>query len=132
MKHTLALSMIPVAIAWAAHTPVPVSKGGFRGEEIKPISTPVQIENITARRMDEGSFRARWSAAAQLPPTIEVHYVTDHVVDAGAVAEAPAAPPSRHTVQTVQTIRRVALRSDICSRHGMRRVNYGKRWRCRR
>jgi len=129
MKHTLALSMIPVAIAWVAHAPV--SKGGFRGEEIKPISTPVQIENITARRMDEGSFRARWSAAAQLPPTIEIHYVTDHVVDAGAVAEAPAAPPSRQ-LSTVQTVRRVALRSDICSRHGMRRVNYGKRWRCRR
>ena len=133
MKHTLALSMIPVAVAWVAHTPAPTSKGYLGGEEIKPISTPVQIENITARRMDEGTFRGRWAAVAELPPTVvkEVHHLvvaSNEVVEAGTVAHAPpAVPPSR------QTMRRVSLRSDICSRHGQRKVMVGKyRWRCRR
>jgi len=128
MKYALALSMIPVAIAWvAAPKLAPVI---FSAPEIAVKN--ITSEGVTARRMDEDTFRLRWSGVAAMPPAIEVHYVADNVVNAGTAAEPPAIAPSRHTVQTVQTVRRVALRSNVCSQHGMRRVTVGKRWRCRR
>ena len=143
MKHTLALSMIPVVLAWAG-APKPIV---FPAAEIAVKNT--MPEGVTARRADSDTFRLRWSAVAELPPAIEVHYVSDRVVDAETVAsEPPAPPPSRQLEgvariderQTVgatvsarpHQVRKAALRSDVCSRHGMRKVQYGKRWRCRR
>ena len=126
MKYTLALAMIPMVLAWAAHKPAPVI---FSAPEIAVKN--ITPENITARRADvESSFKLRWANVADMPPTIEVRH-RELASNAGVAAEPPL-PPPRQTVQTVQTVRRVALRSDICTRHGMRKVNYGKRWRCRR
>jgi len=144
MKHTLALSMIPMVVAWVA-TPKPVV---FPAAEIAVKNT--MSEGITARRADSDTFRLRWSAAAELPPAIEVHYVSDRVVDAETVALSPPAPPpsrqpegaaridERQTVgATVSArphqVRRVALQTNVCTRHGQRKVMVGKyRWRCRR
>lgn len=42
-------------------------------------------------------------------------------------SHAPAPPPARRRIVLV---RRASL--DICARHHMRKVTYGKRWRCRR
>jgi hypothetical protein len=138
MKHTLALSMIPVVVAWVA-APRPIAipiaiapSGVFSAAIIEPKNTPVQIENITARRSDSDTFRLRWSAAAELPPAIEVHYVTDHVVDAGTVALIPPAPPPSRQLSEPRQMKRVALQTNVCTRHGMRKVQVGKRWRCRR
>jgi hypothetical protein len=78
---------------------------------------PVPVEGITARRMDEGTFRVRWAAAGELPPATVIHEVP---------AEAVRVPPP------ARIVKRAALRLDICARHGMRKVSYGKRWRCRR
>jgi len=131
MKHTLALSMIPAVLAWAAHTPAPLSKGYFSAAAIEVKTT--LPENITARRMDEDTFRLRWSGVAAMPPAIEVHYVRDDVVDAGTVALLPPAPPPSRQLSAQSALRNVrTMRTDICHKHGMRRVNYGKRWRCRR
>jgi hypothetical protein len=47
-----------------------------------------------------------------------------------AVWHEPAAPARETTAPKVKL--RPTRVADICSRHGMRRVDYGRRWRCRR
>jgi hypothetical protein len=47
-----------------------------------------------------------------------------------AVWHEPAEIPARVTRPTIKP--RPTRVADICARHGMRRVDYGKRWRCRR
>jgi hypothetical protein len=47
-----------------------------------------------------------------------------------AVWHEPAEIPARVTRPAVKP--RPTRVADICARHGMRRVDYGKRWRCRR
>jgi len=93
----------------------------------------VQTEGVTERRQDEGTFRGRWSPVNDMPAAVikEVHYLVvaggeGEVVGAVSGAAIRTAPPSRHRLRS----RPAGL--DICARHNMRRVNYGKRWRCRR
>jgi hypothetical protein len=139
MKIMLALGALPVAVIWIASTPRPAA--------VKA----VEVEGITARRMDEGTFRARWNGVSAMPPLREI--VVEPVLlvhhEAGTVASSPPAPPpSRHLgaarIDERQTVgatvsarphqtRTAALRTDICARHGQRKVMVGKyRWRCRR
>ena len=99
----------------------------------------VQTEGVRVIRMDSQTFRGRWIPVADMPPATEVRYRThvdgkrEHVAEgegvvAGAVSGAAirTAPPSRHRLRS----RPAGL--DICARHNMRKVHYGKRWRCRR
>jgi hypothetical protein len=79
---------------------------------------PVPIEGITAKRMQD-TFARRF---AVLPEGGDA--IAERVETKPAVAS-PALPPAR-------IVRRVSLRRDVCARHGMRKVTYGKRWRCRR
>jgi len=95
------------------------------------VPTLIQTEGVTVRRMDDGTFRGRWMPVADMPATTvrEVHYLVvggEEVVGAVSGAAIRTAPPSRHRLRT----RPAGL--DICQRHGMRRVDYGNRWRCRR
>ena len=100
------------------------------------VATPVVAEGIREQRQDEHTFALRWRPVADMPPTVvkEVHHLvlvaSDEVVSAvSGVAESPQqgnAATSRHRT------RRVSLRTDVCARHGMRKVTVGKRWRCRR
>ena len=95
------------------------------------VPTLIQTEGVTVRRMDEGTFRVRWMPVNDMPASTvrEVHYLVvggEEVVGAVSGAAIRTAPPSRHRLRT----RPAGL--DICQRHGMRRVDYGKRWRCRR
>jgi hypothetical protein len=69
------------------------------------------------------------------PPMTAVAPEATHVVpEATAVVPATTrvAPVVRviPRPQRARTIRHASL--DICARHGMKRVDYGKRWRCRR
>jgi hypothetical protein len=93
------------------------------------ITKPVMSEGVTMRRMDEGTFRARWSGVADMPATTvtEVHYLVVQADEAvgGAGAVSAVTLPSRR-------LRTRPVRLDICQRHNMRRVNYGRTWRCRR
>ena len=109
---SIALGLAPLlvfgATAMLRPTPAPVAP------------KPVQTEGVTARRMDDATFRRRWPA--DLPPAIT------RAVPVATVA-APAVPPAR-------IVRRALLGTDVCARHGQRRVEYLKRgykhWRCRR
>jgi hypothetical protein len=124
MKFMLALAAAP-AILLAIATPRPATI----------VAKPVQVENVTARRMDESSFLLRWSEVARLPPTTvtEPLLIVHH--------EGAARNDERQTVGATVSARPRQVRaaalvkrhfSDICSRHGMRKVTFGKRWRCRR
>ena len=91
------------------------------------VTKAVAAEGVREQRMDAGTFRLRWSLVSDLPPMREITQepllLVSHETAPMAVAGSPVRPPLS---------RKVALRSDICARHGMRRVDYGKRWRCRR
>jgi hypothetical protein len=49
---------------------------------------------------------------------------------AGVARPAPETSAPVPVSRRIRLVRKVSL--DICQRHGMHRVNYGKRWRCRR
>ena len=91
----------------------------------------VQTEGVRVVRLDTRTFRARWSPVVDMPLATEVRYRTQTVGGEGVVAgtvtgAVVSEPPPRHRMRS----RPVSL--DVCARHNMRRVNYGKRWRCRR
>lgn len=116
MRYTITLAAIPVPLlmwaAWPTASP--------------PITVKmVRTESITAHRLDDTTFAARWRPVIPLPAAAWAKQVAaDETLAGGTVA---ARQPSRHIVQ-----RAVLLRRDVCARHGMRKVHYGKRWRCRR
>lgn len=113
----IALATIP-AVVWAAW-PAP--------EEHRIVVKAVETEGIRAQRMDADTFGLRWSVVYQLPPAVA------RANDGGAGQGAQAGGQGVATPSRLQrTTRRAALRGDICARHGMRKVHYGKRWRCRR
>jgi hypothetical protein len=123
MRIVAAFSAIPAAVMWAA-TPAP-------SPPVK-VQSP-QIESITARRMDEGTFHLRWLPVNTMPPMSVREVRHEYLVVGGGDVVANTVPgqTSTHPPPRHRTAR-VALRMDVCVRHGMRRVNYGKRWRCRR
>jgi len=95
-----------------------------------PVQKLVTTEGVTMRRMDEGTFRARWAGVADMPATTvtEVHYLVvqtgEEVGSAGTVSAVTL--PSRR-------LRTRAVRLDVCARHGQRKVMVGRyKWRCRR
>jgi hypothetical protein len=109
MRYTLTLAAIPLPLlmwaTWPAQ-PVPV--------------TAVATEGVRAQRQDDNTFRLRWSAVDALPPATVVWEVP-------VEAAARTAPPAR-------LVRRAALRgvNGVCAKHGMHKVHYGRRWRCRK
>jgi len=98
---------------------------------IAPVA--VATEGITARREDDNTFRQRWRPLYDMPPATQVRYVANAresgAVDAvpGAAVSPPALQPSRH-----RRLRTKVVKLDICARHKMRKVFYGRTWRCRR
>jgi len=152
MRFALMLATIPAVTFGGGYALTPVSS--------PIVASTVAVEGIRAQRMDAETFRLRFSPVSEMPPTemrarehrwqdrvgkgtssisrgddpilmpastaIEVRRVATTAVDnAGTVKLTPAPPPSRR-------LRSRAVRLDICARHGMRKVSYGKRWRCRR
>ena len=118
MRFAIMLATIPVVTIGAGYalTPAPTV-----------VARTVVTEGIRAQRMDSGTFRLRFSPVVELPPAIEVRRVATTAVDnAGAVPRlTPAATPPRR-------LRSRAVRLDVCQRHNMRKVHYGRTWRCRR
>jgi len=97
---------------------------------------PVQTESIRVIRMDANTFRGRWLPINDMPPATVMHNEkgsdAPHVLIASkpVVAVARPLPPAR-------LVRRAALRpTDVCAKHGQRKVTYTVRgyqhWRCRR
>jgi hypothetical protein len=119
MRVVIALASIP-AVIWVA-TP----------SSAPPIvAKVVATESIRERRQDEATFALRWRPVADMPPTIETRIEPILLVShetAPTSTSAPATPSARRLTS------RVSLRTDVCARHGQRKVMVGKyRWRCRR
>jgi len=91
------------------------------------IAKPVITEGVTLRRMDDSTFRRRWAPIADMPAATEVRYLAREREVAGTVPEA-----DEHRVPPRHRLRTRAVRLDICARHNMRKVHYGRTWRCRR
>jgi hypothetical protein len=119
----LALGGVPLLVFGAAalSRPAPAAP--------PPVQKLVTTEGVTLRRMDDNTFRRRWTPVNDMPATTvkEVHYLVvqtgEEVGSAGAVSAVTL--PSRR-------LRTRPVRLDICQRHNMRKVNYGRTWRCRR
>ena len=120
----------PIAVSRPTPTPVPAEAG--------IVPSLVATEGVRMIRMDANTFRARWRPLYDVPPATVIHEVTGGDAHSQAntgkpvdvAANAVPRPPA------VRIVKRAALRQDICSRHGMRRVTYSVRgyqhWRCRR
>jgi len=86
---------------------------------------------VSAHRESESFREVPVRVLTRTPPATEVRYRTSRGGEgevAGTVTGAahPTALPPRHRLRS----RSASL--DICARHNMRKVHYGKRWRCRR
>src|SRR6185436_20011005 len=130
MRIVIAFAALPLLVFGAAAVSRPAPAPPV-------VPTQVQTEGVRVIRMDSVTFRARWMPVYEMLPATEVRYRTQTVGREGAVGgegvvagTVPGAvvsePPPRHR------LRSRPARLDICARHNMRRVNYGKRWRCRR
>lgn len=109
MRFSIILAAIPVATIGAGYALTPAA----------PVARAIEPEGYTARRIDDDTFRARWRAVAEMPPTTETVYEPLLLV-------ADAEP--RRTIRVVRLARPIG----VCARHGMRKVHYGRSWRCRR
>ena len=123
MRSMILLSTIPLLVfgAVAVSRPAPPL----------PVK-PVRTETVRVVRMDAQTFRARWLPVNDMPPA------TQKGSDAPLVpTSAPVAVDAKPPPPAARIVRRAALRpTDICARHGLRRVTYTVRgyqhWRCRR
>jgi hypothetical protein len=129
MRVSLALAALPLVVfALAPRVPVRTSA---------PLApTPVVSEGVRVIPLDGRSFDARWWP--DMPTTVRVRTVPVRVLTnekpGGLVAE--PAEMSAAPLLPARTMRRAALQTDICARHGMRKVDVvrgkWKGWRCRR
>jgi len=124
---TIALSLAPLLVFGGAALlrPAPVPA------EAPIVATPVPTEGVTARRMDAGTFRLRWSLVSDLPPALSIWEGGDAPAREASkpVDAASSRPPAR-------LVKRASLRLDVCARHGLVKVTVirgkWKGWRCRR
>lgn len=119
MRYIIALATLPVA-ALVITRPAPSPR---------IVARAVATEGVRAARQDDTTFRLRWSVVADMPPATAIK-----------IAEQAAAEPEQPEVQnSIPTprprparIRRAVPHLDLCQRHKMRKVWFGRRWRCRR
>jgi len=115
MPFTVSLASIPLVV---------FSFGYVTRERPVPVTAkPVMTETIRAVRMDDSTFRLRWSSVADMPPMRET--VTEPLI-----LVTHDAPQTKPIIRHVS--RRVSLHRDVCAMHKMRKVHYGRTWRCRR
>jgi hypothetical protein len=119
---TIVLAVIPLLV-FGAHAlsrpspPLPIK--------------PVQTEGVRMIRMDTQTFRARWMPVNDMPPAMRGGDAPARAASKPVEAAARPLPPA------ARIVKRAALRTDICSKHGMRRHYYTGRggwqhWKCRR
>lgn len=109
------LAVIPAAVWAALATPPPIP--------VKVVTT----EGIRAARMDSETFRVRWASVSDLPPATVIS-----IREVSAALPPPDAPVSKPATKKKTTRRASLERADLCQRHRMHKVYYGRRWRCRR
>jgi hypothetical protein len=119
-----ALLALVITLAFARQSPAPVAVASPPAEQ-EPLKkqdrVPVRVVAIEAlkKAMSEPKLVPTETIRAEPPPTIIPPIVQ--------VQEDEPAPKRRRV--KAATVKRS---TDICQRHGMRKVQYGKRWRCRR
>ena len=100
------------------------------------VPTLVATEGVRMIRMDANTFRARWRPLYDVPPATVIHEVTGGDAHSQANTGKPVVAVATPSPPAVRIVKRAALRQDICSRHGQRKVEYlvrgYKHWRCRR
>ena len=126
MRVTLALAALPLAVfALAPRAPA--------GVLAPRAPTPVVSEGVSIIPLDARSFNARWWPD-QAATSVRVKMVPVRVL----TNEKPGEPAETTVALPPPVMKRAALRShsDICARHGMRKVvvvrGKWKGWRCRR
>jgi hypothetical protein len=143
MRYATALAMIPVPLLMLQALPASNGTGKIN-------ITSVATEGVRAQRQDASTFRLRWSVVSDLPPAvirqeggdanagINSHRQTETMPMRGGDAPVrestskPVEAAARTAPPAARLVQRAALRTGICARHGMRKVTYGRRWRCRR
>jgi hypothetical protein len=118
IRPTYALAAIPLPVfgfAWILK-PLP--------DKPLPVK-PVIADTVRRIDMDTRSFAVRWSPVSYLAPAVMIQTVVEK-----RISEPPVANVVVANVPHPRTIRRASL--DTCARHRMRKIWYGKRWRCRR
>jgi len=98
---------------------------------------PVRTEGVRMIRMDTQTFRARWMPINDMPPATTTNEKGRDALDLRGTTSAPVVVVARPPPPAARIVRRASLRpTDICARHGLRRVTYTVRgyqhWRCRR
>ena len=130
MRVILALAALPLAVfALAPRAParLPAPRA----------PAPVVSESVHIIPLDARSFNARWWPD-QAPTAIRVKTMPVRVLTDEKPSE-PVVEPAETTASLpppVHAMKRAALQTDICARHGMRKVDVvrgkWKGWRCRR
>ena len=86
----------------------------FRPPEDTSIQpTLVKTESIRIIDLTDRTFRDRWASVIDLPPAM--------------IAQEIPLPPPRPEIKL-----KPRSSSDLCARHGLRKVSSGRRWRCKR
>lgn len=137
---TAALVIVVGTVVAVLPMPQPPFKFEARWEPVKEIPKPREL-----------TFEERWEPVRQLPqmlrqennliepriiPVRTISIRKEDVVPAVHVEQVEVAAaeeiplPVPRPQPRVRSIRKAQL--DICQRHGMHRVDYGRRWRCRR
>jgi hypothetical protein len=99
--------------------------------------TPVVTEGVRVIRLDANTFRGRWSPVNDLAPATVIHEVGGGDAANLRAASKPVDVAASAPRPPARLVRRASLRpTDLCARHGLRRVSYSVRgyqhWRCRR
>ena len=130
MRVTLALAALPLAVFTLA-PPAPARVLAPRAP------APVVSESAHIIPLDARSFNARWWPD-QAPTAVRVKTVPVRALTNETSVKPVGEPAETTTALPPPVMKRAALRShsDICARHGMRKVavvrGKWKGWRCRR
>lgn len=113
-KYMLLIGAVPVAVAFGliARGPPPVP----------PVEQPLPVQQVRIISVDVPSFEQRWRPVHTFPIPVRVEKVL--------IKQEPAPEPVIEKPARIERV--VRLKRDICTRHGMRKVQIGKRWRCKR
>jgi len=137
MKATVILAMIPLGLA-TAFLPRGPDPQPAKAETFKQRFEAVYPKHTFEERWwpGEGLPDAQGSPPVDLlaPKVVRTIRITKDAVappqEVEPVAEAPLPVPRPHT--TIKPKVRPIRVADICARHGMHRVDYGRTWRCRK
>lgn len=127
------LAVIPAAVFAAAYAVQ--SRPGKPPDPVRP-SYVEQVHGVASfadrfgNAPDPAVRRVRTVTIIPFRPAADPQPHSPAVVLEARPAAETSPPSASRPRARARIVRKASL--DICARHGMRRVDYGKRWRCRR